>query len=344
MTDYTVQANWGQKNTLAAGSTLKAISATELGTEFDTIATAILSKYDSTDRNVADGLCPLDSSVEVPLANLKSSTETAAGIIERATTSETVTGTATDLAVTPAGVEAVLAQNAAILQDISHLTDPGADRILFWDESDNACEFLTVGNGLDITTNTLSLPSSVAGNGLGYTTGVLSVNAGDGIEITGDAVTLEAAVAGVGLAYSSGVLSLDGSELTEFSGDQVDASQDHVLGLDNGSDVRIPIDALLAPQVTADTSGGRVLAAGDHTTVITVSDIGSQTITLPNSLQSGFWCTIIKTGASGTLTFSAAGTLNTANSLTKCNQQYGAVTCFHAGSNVWYAWGALDAA
>lgn len=39
---------------------------------------------------------------------------------------------------------------------LTALTDPGADRIVFWDESENAWAFLTVGTGLLITTTTLS--------------------------------------------------------------------------------------------------------------------------------------------------------------------------------------------
>ena len=47
--------------------------------------------------------------------------------------------------------------SGGIADDVVNLADPGADRILFWDDSDSALEFLTVGNGLDLTTNTLSL-------------------------------------------------------------------------------------------------------------------------------------------------------------------------------------------
>lgn len=36
-------------------------------------------------------------------------------------------------------------------------SDPGADRILFWDDSDNAIEYLTLGTGLSITGNTINV-------------------------------------------------------------------------------------------------------------------------------------------------------------------------------------------
>ncbi|MCK9371289.1 tail fiber domain-containing protein, partial [Candidatus Dojkabacteria bacterium] len=42
------------------------------------------------------------------------------------------------------------------IQSISALGDPGADRILFWDESANAYAFLTVGSGLTLTDTTLT--------------------------------------------------------------------------------------------------------------------------------------------------------------------------------------------
>lgn len=42
------------------------------------------------------------------------------------------------------------------LEAITVLGDPGADRILFWDESANTWKFLTVGTGLNITDTTLT--------------------------------------------------------------------------------------------------------------------------------------------------------------------------------------------
>lgn len=38
---------------------------------------------------------------------------------------------------------------------IENLTDPGADRILFWDDSETACKWLAVGNSIVITTTTI---------------------------------------------------------------------------------------------------------------------------------------------------------------------------------------------
>ena len=50
----------------------------------------------------------------------------------------------------------------AFLDDIAALTDPNADRILFWDDSAGAITFLTVGSNLSITTTTLNATSGVS--------------------------------------------------------------------------------------------------------------------------------------------------------------------------------------
>jgi len=158
MSDYTLQVTWSTKDALSANAELKAVSATELGNEFSAILTAVNSKYDVDDKDVASGLCPLDGSVLVPVANLPTATETAAGIIEKATTAEAITGTDTDRAVTPAGIQAVLDQQGAMLERISQLADPGADRLLAWDDSATGAEaaWVTVGTGLDLTGTTLT--------------------------------------------------------------------------------------------------------------------------------------------------------------------------------------------
>ena len=52
----------------------------------------------------------------------------------------------------------------------------------------------------------MALASRVAGEGLLYNTGVLSVGAGDGILVAADTVSLAASVAGAGLTYDTGVL------------------------------------------------------------------------------------------------------------------------------------------
>ena len=48
----------------------------------------------------------------------------------------------------------------ALVQSLTALGDPGADRLLFWDESSNAFAYLTVGSGLTITDTTITASAS----------------------------------------------------------------------------------------------------------------------------------------------------------------------------------------
>lgn len=91
------------------------------------------------------------------LTNLDAASESASGVVELATTAEVVTGTDTARAVTPAGVEAWAAQNGGMVQDIANLADPGADRLLGWDDSAGAAIGFSVTAGIAIATTTLGV-------------------------------------------------------------------------------------------------------------------------------------------------------------------------------------------
>lgn len=59
----------------------------------------------------------------------------------------------------------------AFLEDIADLTDPGADRILFWDDgSPNELAWLTVGTGLTLTGTTLTASGGGGGGDPGWAT------------------------------------------------------------------------------------------------------------------------------------------------------------------------------
>jgi len=80
------------------------------------------------------------------------------------------------------------------------------------------------------------------------------------------------------------------------------------------------------------------VVAGDNNKILHCSN--SITITFPDSLDTGVNVTIVNIGT-GTITLSAATTLNTKDSKVTITSQYGAVSAYHAGSNVWYAYGDL---
>lgn len=96
---------------------------------------------------------------------------------------------------------------------LESLTDPGADRILFWDESAGASEWLTVGTNLSISDTTISATDTnttyTAGQGLGLTSTAFSLNT----TITGSLVEFTT-VSGA-TVYASRSLASSGSLVVE---------------------------------------------------------------------------------------------------------------------------------
>src|SRR5690606_31430955 len=88
------------------------------------------------------------------------------------------------------------------------LSDPGADRIMFWDDSDGATEWLEVGSGLSITGNTLS---ATGGGGVGgLTANRVLVSDGSGDLIAGDVTTTELSILDGATLSTSELNTLDG--------------------------------------------------------------------------------------------------------------------------------------
>lgn len=66
----------------------------------------------------------------------------------------------------------------------------------------------TAGDGINLSGQQISLASSVAGAGLAYSSGVLSVGAGYGLAVNANDVQIAASAAGAGLTYTTGVLAV----------------------------------------------------------------------------------------------------------------------------------------
>jgi hypothetical protein len=126
MVDYVKNEDYAAKDALLSGDPEKAILGTDLGGEFDDIATAITSKYDAADI---------------------------------ATQPQAEAGTNNTTMMTPLRVAQAItglslgdgSGGAGILADLELLADPNADRILFWDDSEGAAAFLTASTGLTIS-------------------------------------------------------------------------------------------------------------------------------------------------------------------------------------------------
>jgi hypothetical protein len=149
MTDYTKTTNFTAKDALSTGDPEKLILGSDVDTEFDNIATAVATKYDSDDL---------------------------------ASQAEAQAGTDNTVLMTPLRTEewgaTWAAENGGAIEDIHALADPGGDRYMMWNDTTNAVEFNQVGNGVEIDASTklLQLPSTVAGVGLGMSAGVLAFN------------------------------------------------------------------------------------------------------------------------------------------------------------------------
>lgn len=171
----------------------------------------------------------------------------AAGAVEEVTVSTGLAMSANALSLSHLGLQS--------------LTDPGADRIMFWDESDNALKWLTVSTGLNITTTNLTCTItqytdslaraaiSCTATGLTYTSasGVLSLTAGYVIPSSTDWTDLT----------DSGLTTLHKhSSLTASDG-----SPDPALSVDAAGAVTIG-STLQAQQVTAYNTADNAEAVG----------------------------------------------------------------------------------
>jgi hypothetical protein len=83
------------------------------------------------------------------------------------TTALPATKGGTGLTALGTGVATALGVNTNAGGGFIALADPGADRIVFWDDSAGAFVFLTVGTGLDITNTTLTATGSGSGDVVG---------------------------------------------------------------------------------------------------------------------------------------------------------------------------------
>ena len=140
MADYSQVNDYSAKDALSTGNPLKLIKGSDVDAEFSAISVAIASKFDSTDI---------------------------------ATAGEAQAGVSNTVVITPARLTAWAQNDAGVVEDLQALSDPNADRILFWDDSAGTTTFLEVSTGLTLSGTTLTVDVSgfgartlTAGNGL----------------------------------------------------------------------------------------------------------------------------------------------------------------------------------
>jgi hypothetical protein len=138
--------------------------------------------------------------------------------------------------------------------------DPGADRIMFWDNSDTQVEWLSLGTGLSITSNTLSLDGDLEDiSGLTPADGAVII--GDGTDFTTESgATLRASL---GVSIGSNVLAYD-ANLQAF------------------------VDAFTAP-TTDGTAGQYLKTDGAGVLAFATPAGGGDTLAAANETISGDW-------------------------------------------------------
>src|SRR5688572_13908715 len=93
MSNYIKTVDFAAKDALPSGNPAKVAQGTQVDTEFNNIATAIATKEDTANKGVANGYASLDSSGDVPDAQI-------AATIPRLASANTFTGAAQTLSST----------------------------------------------------------------------------------------------------------------------------------------------------------------------------------------------------------------------------------------------------
>ena len=307
MSDYSPLTDFSVKDALSTGDPDKLIVGADFDAEFDSLTTHIATKYDSTD---------LASQAQA----------------------EAVPATNNTKLMTPLRVQQWSAAGAGTLEDIRALADPGADKILFWDDSSNAVEWLIAGTGVDITGNTLSLDeSSVDHDGLN------NFVANEHINHASITFTAGNGISGGGTLAANRTFTFAPSELSVLTGPSVAYVNDSIVVDDNGTAKRIPF-ADACPKLTA-TASAKTFSDGDQNQSFVLTGATDRIFTINSTFntasQIGTVMTFMNADA-GEITVAASGvTLTSKNSKVILNAQGAAATVIKIASSEWILFGDL---
>ena len=338
MSDYTLQATWSTKDALSTGTALKAISATELGTEFSAIETAIATKYDTNDI----------------ASQAQAEAEASNAVI-----------------MTPLRVANWADYNAGMVGDIQALADPNADVFLGWDDSAGAAIGFTAGSGIvfngtqvdvdhDAATNfvsdehvahsgvTLTAGAGLTGGGTIAASRSFAVGAGNGITVNADDVALAAASVSATnpISVASGVIGFDPSSLTALTIESAAGADSLVIWDDDAAAIKtIPINATgtkiaASSTTTIDTQAEANqiyvnTSASDHTMTIAPE----ATFDFPVGTEIGF---VAESTGKIILAAGAGVTINSLSSFLDVKASGGGAYIVKTGTNIWTLLGDLE--
>lgn len=349
MSDYTQNVSFGPKDSLTTGDPNKRVLGTQLDAEFSEIQTAIASKEDESNKGQASGYAPLNASALLADTYLTSN-------IPRLALNNTFTG----------GLQ-VLSGASSLLEFVE--TDAAANNGR-WGISANAETFYfnvlndarsAEANWL-VVNRTANTVDSIAFTATTFTFNGVSIN--DAAHLTAGTLpdgrfpaTLPAA-SGINLTALNATNLGSGTipdarfpaTLPAASGVNLTALNATNLGSGSVPDARVPASNVTQHQAAlaintdqlvtdyADDAGTTyTLGAGDAESIRRFTSASAITITLPNSVPSG-WAVgdtmVVIRGGTGTVTFSTAGTIRSPGTST-VSVQNGKVAVTLAASGVW---------
>jgi plastocyanin len=228
--------------------------------------------------------------------------------------------------------------SAGAVADIRALADPGSDKILFWDDSSNAVEWLIAGTGLDITGNTMSLDDSTVDHDA-----LTNFVANEHINHASITFTAGSGISGGGTLASNRTFTFEPSELSVLTGPSVSYVNDSIVVDDNGTGKRIPF-ADACPKLTAFASA-KTLADGDQNQSFVLTGATDRIVTINSTFntasQIGTVITFMNADA-GEITVAGSGiTLTSKGSTVIVSGQGGAATVIKIASSEWLLFGDL---
>jgi hypothetical protein len=279
MSDYTPVNDYSAKDALASGNPLKLIKGTDVDQEFDAIAVAIATKFDSADI---------------------------------ASQGAAEAGSDNTSLMTPLRTQQWAGANSGIIGDLQALADPNADRIAFWDDSAGVGAFLaatpaTGGIGISGTELVLDIdaltnvtpaagdeivvadasdggnPKAVLISALDHD-GFTNFVANEHVDHSTVSITAGTGLSGGGNLTTTRTLNLDISGLTAITIADI-ASSDGILIDDGGTMKRAAIQSL---GTRVEASATQILAIDDGNKLFVNTGGTEHTFTVPPNTDVAF--------------------------------------------------------
>jgi hypothetical protein len=206
---------------------------------------------------------------------------------------------------------------------VTAVAAPGAStqrqvKLLTVNNADTASATVTVRYNDNSTTRVLFKAALAVGDNLIYTDGEgfrVVDSSGNTKQLYGGGLGVPAGGTGNTTLTSNAVLTGNGAGPINSTGVTIDPSTNAIYGY--------------GAKLNAQTGTSYTLVATDIGKIVECSNAAAITVTLPNSLSQGFYCTVVQTGA-GQVTLSAAGgaTLNNYDTFAKTAGQYAALNLY----------------